>query len=111
MATKLICHARPERSFSFRGRRLPICSRCTGFYLFLAIGLTLAPLLVPAGGLSYTVLLFATLIAVGPLAVDGMTQLIGWRESNNYLRFLTGSLAGTLIGVDITAIILDALFL
>jgi uncharacterized membrane protein len=29
-----------------------------------------------------------------PIAVDGLTQLVGWRESNWWLRTLTGALFG-----------------
>jgi uncharacterized membrane protein len=29
-----------------------------------------------------------------PAAADGFTQLFGWRESNNNLRFLTGFIGG-----------------
>ncbi|MBI1745923.1 MAG: DUF2085 domain-containing protein [Acidobacteria bacterium] len=29
-----------------------------------------------------------------PLLIDGLTQLMGWRTSTNWLRMLTGSLAG-----------------
>lgn len=110
MALRLICHSRPERSFSLRGKRFPICSRCTGFYLFLVLGLVLALLSIPAGSVSYTFLFFATVVAVGPLAVDGLTQLFGWRESDNYTRFFTGSLAGALIGMDIALLLLDAIY-
>jgi len=110
MALRLICHSRPERSFSFRGKKLPICSRCTGFYLFLVLGVAAALLFVPAGSVSYTLLFFVTVVAIGPLAVDGLTQLLGLRESDNYTRFSTGSLAGALIGVDIALLLLDAIY-
>jgi uncharacterized membrane protein len=33
-----------------------------------------------------------------PALVDGYTQLKGWRMSNNYLRFITGLLAGAGVG-------------
>ena len=35
----VICHQRPERSFFVDGHQLPVCARCTGFYLSGAIGL------------------------------------------------------------------------
>jgi uncharacterized membrane protein len=37
------------------------------------------------------------LIAVAPMGIDGTTQLIGLRESTNYLRFVTGSIAGFVV--------------
>jgi len=38
-------------------------------------------------------LLIAVLIIL-PLIIDGLSQLIGYRESNNKLRFITGLNAG-----------------
>ena len=34
----LVCHQRPERSFHLAGAQLPVCGRCTGFYLSAAAG-------------------------------------------------------------------------
>jgi len=31
---------------------------------------------------------------ISPLIIDGITQYLGFRESNNALRFLTGLAAG-----------------
>lgn len=111
MAIRFVCHARPERSFSFRGKKLPICSRCTGFYSFMIAGIVGGFLLLQASDISYFILFAVTMVALTPMAVDGLTQLLGWRESDNYVRFMTGSLAGAVIGMDIAALVLDALFL
>ena len=37
----LICHQRPERSFSSCGRQWPVCGRCSGLYLGAAAGAVL----------------------------------------------------------------------
>jgi uncharacterized membrane protein len=34
----LVCHQRPERSFSLAGAQLPVCARCAGLYVSAAIG-------------------------------------------------------------------------
>jgi hypothetical protein len=34
----LICHQRPERSFHLAGAQLPVCARCLGIYMGVAIG-------------------------------------------------------------------------
>ena len=82
-----------------------------GFYLFMMIGLVFGFAFLRAGDISYTILFFVSLAALSPMAVDGTTQLLGWRESDNYVRVMTGSLAGAIIGIDIAALVLDALFL
>jgi len=82
------CHRSPERSFKIRGRQFHVCARCTG----LICGLTISPLLVPWRDLMPT--WFALCCCV--LLADGLTQLLGWRESTNALRFLTGLSVGAL---------------
>jgi uncharacterized membrane protein len=90
---------------------MPLCSRCTGFYALMLAGIIGGFLFLQAGEVSYTLLFAFTMIALAPFAADGVTQLAGWRESSNNLRFVTGALAGAVIGVDIAALVLDALFL
>jgi hypothetical protein len=33
----MVCHQRPERSFSLFGAQLPVCARCTGIYAGAAL--------------------------------------------------------------------------
>ena len=40
----LICHQRPERSFTSCGRTWPVCGRCSGLYLGAAAGAVLVGL-------------------------------------------------------------------
>ena len=95
----LLCHHDPQRSFGFRGRLLPLCSRCMGFWgalpLFFAVGLFL-PHLPGVEPLKLAALYILSLI---PLGVDGFTQYMGWRESTNTIRFLTGLIAGSVGGI------------
>ena len=79
------CHRQLERSFAIRGHQFPICSRCTGLLLgfFGFIALALINVQIP---------LFAGLIMLLPMAIDGASQLTGLRESNNLVRLLTGFL-------------------
>ena len=69
----------------------PLCSRCTGLYtgaiLFYISALFLFIDYSPA------MTLFAFIIII-PLIIDGLTQNLGYRESNNVLRFITGLGAG-----------------
>lgn len=84
------CHQTSERSFSIDGRQFHVCARCTG----LIVGLPLSLLLIPWRGH----LPLIGLACVVALVVDGGTQWLGWRTSNNTLRFVTGvSASATLL--------------
>ena len=85
----LFCHQKPERTLWIMGYPMAFCARDTGLY----------------GGLWLGMLAFAAwrrprlsarmaLLLVLPLALDGGSQLIGLRQSTNWLRLSTGLLAG-----------------
>ena len=99
--SNIICHRKPERSFFIRGHQFPVCARCTGFYIALILYFTYTyfayvdyntPLLIFAG------------ILLTPAIIDGLTQFLGHRESNNTLRFITGLLGGLGLGILIKAL-------
>jgi uncharacterized membrane protein len=52
----------------------------------LLVGQAISPLFLVFG--QYTFRVF--IISCTALVLDGTTQLLGWRESNNNLRFITG---------------------
>ena len=70
---------------------MPICARCTAIYVGLIAGIA-AFLIVP--WLHERLLRAAMWIALFPMAVDGLTQLVRLRESTNTLRIATGFPAG-----------------
>jgi uncharacterized membrane protein len=81
------CHRRKDRSIRISGYTFPLCARCTGLWLGFVMGL-----LVRVAGLHMPLIfVFAFML---PLAVDSLTQLAGYRESNNRLRLLSGVLFG-----------------
>ena len=86
-----LCHRIPERSFHWNGRQLPVCARCTG----LRLGLLTFPLFL--FGVLYINMWWSALLVL-PLAIDGLTQAIFHRESNNRLRLVTGILAAVGLG-------------
>jgi uncharacterized membrane protein len=97
-----LCHQKAERSFFVNGNEMPFCSRCTAIWLGLAIGLGLMML--------YTIqlnekFLFAIIIGIVPMGIDGVGQLLGFWESTNIIRLITGVLAGTVCGIVIGLII------
>lgn len=101
---RYVCHQRPDRSLQWRGRPMPLCARCTGFYLAIPAGLAIALILGLFRGASHLAWLLLTSVAVAPMAVDGLMQLAGVRSSTNGVRLATGLLAGVVIGADTVVI-------
>lgn len=89
--SKFICHRMPERSFFIKNHQFPVCARCTGFYTGLIVFLIYNFFF----EITYTPELFViSVLLLIPTAIDGFTQLLGYRESNNNLRFTTGFIGG-----------------
>jgi len=93
---RLICHGRVERSLELFGVPMPICARCTAIYAGLLIGLAAFWLFRFVSEKTMRIVAF---VAVTPLAIDGLTQLTGFRESTNELRIATGLVAGIAFGL------------
>lgn len=85
----LICNQLPDRSFHILGYQMAYCERCFAIY-----GATLFLGLVYGASRRTTrpaTILEAIVLSL-PMAIDGFTQLFGWRESTWELRVVTGSL-------------------
>ncbi len=99
--SRLICHRIPERTFKIRGKYLPVCSRCTGIYLGAFSYFAFAYLV----KIDYTLyLVSAGALMVIPTFLDGFTQLLGIRKSNNALRFLSGVIGGVGLALLVKAL-------
>ncbi|HTY91629.1 MAG TPA: DUF2085 domain-containing protein [Methanocella sp.] len=85
----LFCHQLPWRSLFYDDIQMPVCARCASIYVATALGLIFFRLK-GYGDREFRMnwLLFALLLA--PTGIDGTTQLLGWRESTNALRLVTG---------------------
>lgn len=81
------CHARPDRSFYFRGKQFPICARCTGELVGMILCI---PTLIFWGCPSFGIVL----LLMVPLIVDGTIQKLTSYESGNFRRLITGILFG-----------------
>ncbi|HEX3272333.1 MAG TPA: DUF2085 domain-containing protein [Ktedonobacterales bacterium] len=91
-AYRFICGQTPSHSFYIAGYQVCLCTRCMAIYgSMLIAGLTLA--LFRSAQLRPLNWKF-WLLAMVPMALDGGTQLVGWRESNVFLRLLTGAIFG-----------------
>jgi uncharacterized membrane protein len=90
-AYRLACHQLPSRSFFIFGQQMAYCERDTAIYasLFLAIILFgfVRRWVKPLPLYGYALFLV-------PMAVDGITQLVGLRSSTWELRTITGALFG-----------------
>jgi uncharacterized membrane protein len=104
------CHGDPVRSLWMGGRPLPLCSRCITFYPSILLGIGAGILIHFFIDLGSLLALIAFAILITPLVLDGWTQYIGLRTSNNTLRALTGALAGAGIGFGITYMMIRVFF-
>ena len=100
--TKYICHRIPERSFFIKGHQFPVCARCTGFYTGLVAYLIVNFFYMHPYDFR---MLLVSMILMIPVAVDGLTQYFGPRESTNRLRFATGFIGGVGLIIFIKIII------
>jgi uncharacterized membrane protein len=92
----LICHQRAERSFHLSGEQMAFCQRdlaIVGGFVFVAMLYGLLRRRLPA-----SIRFRWAAVAALPMAVDGLTQLAGLRESTWELRVLTGMLFSAGIG-------------
>lgn len=97
-----LCHQKPERSFFINENQMPFCARCTAIWLGIAIGLGLMTF--------YKIdlnekFIFLILFGLIPIGFDGIGQLLGFWESNNFIRVATGLPIGIICGIAIGMII------
>ncbi len=81
------CHQMPERSFRIGDYTFPVCARCTGVF----VGQVLAVVAFLFGFRCSPVLSAALLSLMG---ADWLIQRLGWMESTNPRRFVTGICGG-----------------
>ncbi|HVG23566.1 MAG TPA: DUF2085 domain-containing protein [Thermoanaerobaculia bacterium] len=93
---RILCHGIPSRCLELFGAPMPLCARCVGIYGGMLAGIV-AFCAVPL--LRERVMRAFAFAAATPLAIDGLTQLFGLRESTNPLRLATGAIAGLAFGL------------
>ena len=94
------CHRKPERSFFYNGKQFPVCARCTGIYIGYISIFIFAVFRV------YIPVLWSVILML-PTLIDGLTQAYCNRESNNWLRLITGIMFG--VGISSLVAILAKL--
>ena len=102
-----ICHQQPERLLRFGDRALFVCARDTGLFVsFFSLMLVLSLLRgrQRAGMPPWPILALAG-AGVLFLAWDGLTSYLGFRDSSNTLRFLSGFAAGAGLAFPAAALV------
>ena len=92
-AYRFACDELPSHSFHIFGYQTCLCARCLAIYtsiLLTGIFLAVARNRRTFRGINW----WMWLLAMVPMALDGGTQFFGWRESNVWLRLLTGTIFG-----------------
>jgi len=90
---RFFCDELPTHSFYIFGYQICLCQRCLAIYTSMLLsGITLAVLRKRREVPSITWWMWV--LAMVPMAMDGGTQLFGLRESNVWLRLLTGTVFG-----------------
>ncbi len=99
-----LCHQKSDRSYFINGNQLPFCTRCTGIWIGMAIGTAITIFRRIELDGKFAVFIVAFLF---PIAIDGTGQLLGFWESINIIRMITGMLAGTACGIAIGVIVYE----
>lgn len=90
---RFACDQIPSHSFFLGGYQICLCSRCLAIYssmLLAGIALNFLRRRRTIQALTW----WMWMLAILPMALDGGTQFFGWRESNVWLRLLTGIIFG-----------------
>ena len=97
-----LCHQKEGRCFRYRGKPMPLCARCLGFYISFIVGILAMTVLLLSLGEARTLdpwyVIGIFLLAQIPMFVDGGLQLKTGYESTNARRFATGIPSGLALG-------------
>ncbi|MEZ4591863.1 MAG: DUF2085 domain-containing protein [Chloroflexota bacterium] len=114
-----LCHRITSRSFVINGRQIPLCARCTGMYLGVAISFAVLFL---AGRERRTDLpplpiLLVLIGFIGAMGVDGVNSYTHFfpnfphvYEPRNWLRLVTGMGTGLAMGVLVFPALMQTLW-
>ena len=94
-----VCHQMAERSFIFDGMQMPLCARCMGIYtgVFFAFCFFFWKKRMQAGKPLSLQQAVVTGAAILPVGLDGVGSYLGFWESSQLMRVLTGSLVGAVV--------------
>lgn len=95
-----LCHEKPERCLNIFGKTTPICARCLGMLIGVYIFTPIFFVYFLYESINFYHYILVPILLF-PGFIDGFTQLMGVRISNNLLRLITGIFMG--IGISLFA--------
>ncbi|HIH22435.1 TPA: DUF2085 domain-containing protein [Candidatus Micrarchaeota archaeon] len=82
--------------FGTIGYKMPVCSRDVGIYSFMLVGGILFSFVRKKDEVALPPAIWL-ILALVPLGIDGTGQLLGFWESTNTMRIITGAIAGFVV--------------
>lgn len=107
-----LCHQLPERSFIYGGVQFPVCARCTGIYVGIIVTLIILFVLYRGAqrtGVPGIPFFIGAAIAVGAMGFDGFASYLGYYETTNFVRVLTGIMFGSGMAPVIYSLLVESL--
>jgi len=107
-----ICHQQPERLLRFEDSPLFVCSRDTGIFVsFFSLILVLSLLRGrQRAGMPPLPVLALAAAGILFLACDGLTSYLGFRDTTNTIRFLSGFAAGAGLAFPVASLVNGTVF-
>jgi uncharacterized membrane protein len=107
-----LCHQISERSFQIGGMQLPVCARDTGTFIafFVVIFLFLGLGRFRMGKLPDKVIIIVAVIGMAFYAFDALSSYLGFRETSNEIRLLSGLAFGSGMALLLTSVASVAVF-
>lgn len=114
-----ICHRISDRSFTVAGRQFPLCARCTGTYLGVALAFAILALTGRSrrAGLPPLPVLLVLGLFIAGMGIDGINSYAHFfpdaphlYEPRNWLRLLTGMGTGLAMGLVVAPALAQTLW-
>lgn len=105
LAGSVVCHQLAQRSFVTAGAQWPVCARCAGIYLGIAIGFSawLGLRRLITWRLRVGTMLTVLVIVALPTAVSWLTGVTGIWDGTNAIRFGLATPLGLTAGAIVAA--------
>jgi len=105
-AGSVVCHQLAERSFVTAGRQWPVCARCAGIYLWVAVGFVgwLAIRRLTARRFRRGPILTMLMVMAVPALASWLTGVVGIWDGTNAIRFALAAPLGLTAGAIVAAV-------